>query len=62
MYLGPELPHTVTILPQPSVEVLQSPLAALVHLLAVVKGITVLVDGVVSQMHEMLVLQGRNDQ
>ena len=59
MNLCPHFPDTVAIVCQPFVEVLKCPFASSVHLLTAIKLITMLVDGVVSQMHEMVILKKR---
>lgn len=56
MYLSPKLGHIVLVLSEPGVEELQSPLASPVHSLIAVERVTVLVDGVVGQMHEVFAL------
>ena len=60
MYLSPKLRHIVLVFGEPGVEELQRPLAPPVHRLTVVERVTVFVDGVVGQVHEVLALMHEN--
>ena len=62
MNLCPEFSDTVAILCEPGVEVLEGSLASSVYLLTGVKRVVVLVDGIVGQMHEVLVLWGEKGE
>ena len=56
VYPGPHFSYIVSIVSQPSIEVLDGSLASFVIVLTRVKPLTMLVDRVVCQVHKLLML------